>query len=75
MASIEQIEAPYLLASLPRPIDSANGRAIAAGVNALRGSRRRKRFEIAVGIDGEGISIYNVLFRISECWPLAYLLI
>ncbi|OCK80398.1 hypothetical protein K432DRAFT_425777 [Lepidopterella palustris CBS 459.81] len=60
MSPSREIEAPHTLASLPRPVDSASGRTLASCVQSLSGSKRRKRTEIAVGVDGEGISIYNV---------------
>ncbi|KAF2004288.1 hypothetical protein P154DRAFT_485457 [Amniculicola lignicola CBS 123094] len=55
-----EIGAPFTLASLPRPLDSTNGRTQASGVCSISGSRKRKRTEIAVGVDGEGILIYSV---------------
>lgn len=60
MLSSREIETPHTLASLQRPIDSANGRTLAAAVYSLSGSKKRKRSEIAVSIDGEGISVYSV---------------
>lgn len=60
MSSNREIETPHTLASLQRPIDSTNGRTLAAAVYSLSGSKKRKRSEIAVGTDGEGISIYSI---------------
>nr|POF18633.1 uncharacterized protein CFP56_62141 [Quercus suber] len=54
------METPYTIASLPKPLDTEYGRAYAAPVYGLRGSRKRKRHEVAVGIDGESVNIYNV---------------
>ncbi|KAF2209222.1 hypothetical protein CERZMDRAFT_122217 [Cercospora zeae-maydis SCOH1-5] len=54
------IEEPYTVAALPKPLDSENGRIQPAAVYSLNGSRKRKRHEIAVGIDGESVNIYNV---------------
>ncbi|GAB7347223.1 hypothetical protein MBLNU459_g3326t1 [Dothideomycetes sp. NU459] len=54
------IEAPFTLASLPKPFDPATGRTLAAPVYGLRGQRWRKRPEIAVTVDGESVSIYNI---------------
>ncbi|KAK4540993.1 hypothetical protein LTR36_008362 [Oleoguttula mirabilis] len=54
------MDAPYTIATLPRPLDSENGRIQASPVYTLRSSRKRKRHEIAVGIDGEGVNIYDV---------------
>ncbi|KAF2189051.1 hypothetical protein K469DRAFT_748235 [Zopfia rhizophila CBS 207.26] len=60
MSSEKDIEAPFALASLPHPIDSNNGRTQAAGVCSISGSKKRKRTEAAVAIDGEGIFIYSL---------------
>ena len=54
------MEAPYALATLPSPLDRAHGKIQAAPVFALKGSRKRRRHEVAVTVDGEGISVYNV---------------
>ncbi|KAK3708556.1 hypothetical protein LTR37_011451 [Vermiconidia calcicola] len=54
------IEPPYTIASLPKPLDRILGRVQTAPVYGIRGSRKRKRHEIAVGIDGEGVNVYNV---------------
>ena len=54
------MEAPYTVASLPKPLDSDGGRIQAAPVYGIHGSRKRKRHEVAVGIDGEGVNIYSV---------------
>ncbi|KAM3422652.1 hypothetical protein BST61_g140 [Cercospora zeina] len=54
------IEEPYTIAALPKPLDSENGRVQPATVHSLNGSRKRKRHEIAVGIDGESVNIYNI---------------
>ncbi|KAK5137295.1 hypothetical protein LTR08_000265 [Meristemomyces frigidus] len=55
------MEAPYTIASLPTPLDTAHGRILAAPVHSLRSSKRRKlRHEVAVGIDGESVNVYNV---------------
>ncbi|KAF2873851.1 hypothetical protein BDV95DRAFT_666869 [Massariosphaeria phaeospora] len=60
MSSDKEIGAPYTLASLPHPLDSISGRTQAAGVYSLSGTKKRKRTEIAVGVDGEGILIYSL---------------
>ena len=39
-------------------MDGSKGRFLAAGV--LSSSNKRKRPEVAVGIDGEGVNIYDV---------------
>lgn len=53
-------EAPYTIASFPSPLDRENGRIQASVVYGLRSSKKRKRHEIAVAVDGEGVCIYNV---------------
>ncbi|KAI0880738.1 uncharacterized protein GGS22DRAFT_79422 [Annulohypoxylon maeteangense] len=61
MASHFQIQKPYVLASLPRPLDPTTGRYVVSEVyGSAPGSRKRKRHELAVGIDGEAVNIYNV---------------
>ena len=60
MSFDKEIGAPYTVASLPKPIDSVNGRTQASGVCSISGAKKRKRTEIAVGVDGEGILIYSV---------------
>lgn len=54
------MDAPYTIASLPNPLDKENGCTYAAPVHAFKGKKKRKRHEVAVAVDGEGISIYNV---------------
>lgn len=54
------IETPYTLATLPRSPQKAGG-IKAGGVTSLNGSKKRKRGEVAVSIDGEGINVYKVL--------------
>ena len=62
------IEEPYTIAALPKARD--NGRIQASPVHSLNGSRKRKRHEIALGVDGESVNIYNVgrrdILRISN---------
>lgn len=60
MSTNKNIEPPQTLASLPKPIDTVNGRIQAALVHSLNGSKKRKRTEICSCTDGEGINIYNV---------------
>lgn len=54
------IEAPYTVASVPKPLDQVRGHSYATPVHSLRKSTKRKRHEIAVGVDGEGVTIHNV---------------
>jgi hypothetical protein len=55
-----------MLATLPRPLDHTDGRIVAREVYGLRdGQKKKKRMEIAIGVDGETVSIYDV--RILPC--------
>ncbi|KAF2772992.1 hypothetical protein EJ03DRAFT_324044 [Teratosphaeria nubilosa] len=54
------MESLYAIASLPRPFDAEHGQVHAASVHGIRNSKKRKRHEVAVGSDGEGVNIYNV---------------
>ncbi|KAK7193274.1 hypothetical protein DPSP01_008125 [Paraphaeosphaeria sporulosa] len=60
MSSDQEIGAPFTLASLPHSISSRDGRTHAASVCSISGNKKRKRTEIAIGLDGEGISIYSL---------------
>ena len=55
------LQKPHILASLPRSIDHSDGRYVASEVyGGAPGSKKRKRSELAVGIDGEGVNLYDV---------------
>ncbi|KAH3979409.1 hypothetical protein HBH64_041650 [Parastagonospora nodorum] len=58
--SFNEIGAAFTLATLSKPVCSTNGRIHAASVCSLSGIKKRKRTEIAVGLNGEGISIYSL---------------
>ncbi|PVI02398.1 hypothetical protein DM02DRAFT_717373 [Periconia macrospinosa] len=60
MSFHQAIGAPYTLATLPHAIGKSDGRPHAACVCSLSDIKKRKRTEIAVGVDGEGISIYSI---------------
>ncbi|KAH9899062.1 hypothetical protein F4778DRAFT_182999 [Xylariomycetidae sp. FL2044] len=72
MASHFQIQKPYVLTVLPRPLDPKNGRYVVGEVyGSAPGSRKRKRTELTVGIDGEAINIYNVSSaRLVTSYPI-----
>ena len=55
------IEAPYVIASLPKPLTREHGHVLSAPVHSLQGSKKRKRHEVAVGVDGEAVNIYSVI--------------
>ena len=54
----KDLEHPQTLVSLPQPVNRSKGRTRAAVV--WSGSSRRKRPEVVIAVDGEGINIYNV---------------
>lgn len=60
MSSEYRIHKPYVLATLPRPLDHTGGQIAAKEVYGQRDGQRKKRTELAVGIDGETASIYDV---------------
>jgi hypothetical protein len=61
MSAMFAIEKPSAIATLPSPIDRTTGRYVVSDVyGSAPGSRKRKRPELAVGIDGEGLNIYDV---------------
>jgi hypothetical protein len=61
MASGYKINKPYVLATLPRPLHHTSGRIAAREVYAQKDGVKRKRTELAVGVDGETTSIYDVI--------------
>lgn len=62
MAAVKEIDPPFTIATLtqPLPIKGTERRILSSGVYSLSGSKKRKRAEVAVSSDGEGIQIYNV---------------
>lgn len=65
MASNFQIQQPYVLATLPRPLDPKTGRYVVGEVyGTSEGSKKRKRSEVAIGVDGEAVNIYDVSLHI-----------
>jgi hypothetical protein len=61
MPSRLSLQRPYIVATLPKPIDHDNGRYVVGDVlGGAPGLKKRKRSELVVGIDGEGLNIYDV---------------
>jgi hypothetical protein len=65
MTSNLRIQKPYVITTLPRPLDRPDGkpgRYVCGEVfGQQRGSaRKRKRSEISVGIDGDAVNLYDV---------------
>ena len=57
------IQKPYLLADIPLDLTGLPKNVFAADVLAVAGSKKRKRSELALAIDRQGISIYDVRLR------------
>ncbi|GAM34629.1 hypothetical protein TCE0_015r02325 [Talaromyces pinophilus] len=53
---------PSVLTQLPRPLQASTGKTQVGEVYRLADSKKRKRYEIAVAVDGEGLNIYNVQY-------------
>ncbi|ORY63451.1 uncharacterized protein BCR38DRAFT_394408 [Pseudomassariella vexata] len=72
MASNFHIQKPYVLNALPRPLDPATGRYVVGEVyGTAEGSRKRKRSELTVGIDGEALNIYDISSaRLVTSYPI-----
>lgn len=67
MSSRLSLQYPSVVASLPRPIDHLRGRYVVGDVfGGSSGPRKRKRSELAIGIDGEGVNLYDVSIRIRS---------
>lgn len=54
------MQAPTVLAQLPRPLTVEDCQIRCSQVHAVAGARKKRRHELAVGIDGETVNIYNV---------------
>jgi hypothetical protein len=68
MSSAFRIHRPYVLATLPRPLDHTDGRIVASNVYGRRdGEKTKKRTELVVGVDGEAASIYDVSISLRLC--------
>lgn len=67
MAATFNIQKPYVLTTLPRPLNQREGASayqIGDVWGQQPGSKKRKRSELAVGIDGEALNLYDV-----SLWP------
>ncbi|PVH79223.1 hypothetical protein DL98DRAFT_516271 [Cadophora sp. DSE1049] len=61
MSSRFVLQNPYVVATLPQPIGHAKGQYVVAEVyGGAPGAKKRKRSELVVGIDGEGVNLYDV---------------
>lgn len=55
------IQTPYTLAEISRDITGAPVNILAADVYTIAGPKKRKRTELALAIDRQGVNIYDVL--------------
>ena len=51
---------PHVLAEIPQDLTESNGQILTSDVSSVSGSRKRKRPEIAVGVDFQAVKLYNV---------------
>ena len=54
------LQHPQLLTKLPKSFESEKSRVYTADVHSITGGKKRKRSEIAVAVDDEGINLYDV---------------
>lgn len=54
------LQAPSVLAQLPRPLHASTGRTQIGEVFSLTEAKKRKRYEVVAAVDGEAVNIYNV---------------
>ncbi|KAE8349888.1 hypothetical protein BDV28DRAFT_52272 [Aspergillus coremiiformis] len=54
------LQPPSVLAQLPRPLHASQGKTHIGEVYSLSDSKKRKRYEVAVAVDGEAVNIYNI---------------
>ncbi|KAI5301471.1 hypothetical protein KEM56_001690, partial [Ascosphaera pollenicola] len=57
-----EIQAPSVLAQLPRPLAVSSGRYHFGESAGLAAAKKRKRYEVVAAIEGEGVNVYNVQF-------------
>lgn len=60
------LQPPSVLAQLPRPLHASTGKTRIGEVFRLADSKKRKRYEVAVAVDGEAVNIYNVRTGITS---------
>ncbi|KAI0392961.1 hypothetical protein F5Y17DRAFT_333537 [Xylariaceae sp. FL0594] len=74
MASQFQVQKPYVLTTLPRPLDPTTGAYIVGEVYGYAPGlkkRKRRRAELTVGIDGEAVNIYDISSsRLVTSYPI-----
>lgn len=61
MAASFNIQKPYVLTALPKPLNHSGGSYAVGDVWGQQpGSKKKRRAELVVGIDGEATNIYDV---------------
>lgn len=60
------LQSPSVLAHLPRPLHASTGKTRIGDVHSLADAKKRKRYEVAVAVDGEAVNIYNVQFDFTS---------
>lgn len=63
------LQTPSVLAQLPRPLHASTGKTHIGEVSSLVESKKRKRYEVVVAVDGEAVNIYNV-WKLCELMPV-----
>lgn len=58
--AVMDLQPPSVLAQLPRPLHASTGKSQVGEVYSLAESKKRKRYEVVVAVDGEAVNIYNV---------------
>lgn len=66
MTSTYSLGQPYTLFTLPRPIDSVAGRITGGSAYSINASKKRKRTDVVVGVDGESLNVYDVTKQFSH---------
>ncbi|KAL4944393.1 hypothetical protein BDV06DRAFT_187503 [Aspergillus oleicola] len=54
------LQPPSVLAQLPRPLHASTGKTHISEVYSLTNAKKRKRYEVAVAVDGEAVNLYNI---------------
>lgn len=66
---VMDLQSPSVLAQLPRPLHASTGQTRIGDVFSLADAKKRKRYEVAVAVDGEAVNIYNVLPPLPLVFP------
>jgi len=61
------LQNPYNLADIPPDLTGSVGNVLTSDVQAVAGSKKRKRAELAVAVDRQNVNIYDVDCYIFSC--------